>query len=167
MVEDDAGRSILGLERGTRGSAVGDFDGDGAPDLVLSYIDARAGLGINHLDETRQNARLCVRLLGPETHAPDSKAPRTPRDGNGARVIALLPPAPGQREGALLGEVRTAEGYQSSSSPWVYFGLGARDKHAGLRILWPSGQSEEIPAGAANRRLWIREGAGVIREEEL
>jgi len=153
--------SILSLQRGTRGSAVGDIDGDGRPELLISAIDDDAILGMNRLGA--ENGRLCVRLLGPLV--PTGSTPRTPRDGTGARCVLVL--GEGERQHALLAECFTAAGYQSASSPWLHFGLGKESRYSSLRITWPSGAKEELPGGSANRRLWVREGEGVIREEAL
>jgi hypothetical protein len=160
-VEARGPSSILGLQRGTRGSAVGDIDGDGRPDLLISAIDEAAILGMNRLGP--EKARLCVRLLGP---AVQTTGPfRTPRDGTGARCVLVV--GEGAEEHALLAETFTAAGYQSASSPWLHFGLGDAEAYSSLRISWPSGATEELPGGLAGRRLWLREGAGVIKEGSL
>lgn len=160
-VEPKSPSSILGLELGTRGSAVGDVDGDGRPDLLISAIDEAAILGINGLGP--ENSRICVRLLGPEEQ--EESSPRTPRDGTGARCVLVA--GEGALEHALLAESFTAAGYQSASSPWLHFGLGDRESYSSIRISWPSGATEELPGGRAGRKLWVREGEGVIREESL
>ena len=49
QVEPASARSIFAPALGSRGSAVGDFDGDGAPDLVLVRIDGPAALGMNRM----------------------------------------------------------------------------------------------------------------------
>ncbi|NUQ50112.1 MAG: VCBS repeat-containing protein, partial [Phycisphaerae bacterium] len=75
-------RSLLRAPSSSRGSAVGDFDGDGSPDLVVARIDGPPALGINRFP--RQN-RLVVRCVGParsERLEADARA-RTPVDGSG------------------------------------------------------------------------------------
>ena len=160
-VDPSGERSLLALERGTRGSAVGDIDGDGRPDLLISAIDAPAILGINN--SGLESSRLCLRLLGPSKVTKES--PRTPRDGTGARCVVVI--GEGAAERALLSESYTATGYQSASSPWLYFGMGSEEEFQSIRIQWPSGAVEELAGGPASRRLWIREGEGVIKEEPL
>ncbi len=153
--------SILGAALGARGAACGDVDGDGAPDLVVARIDGPCALAMNRLGAG--NHRLLVRCVGPKKRA--EQAPRTPRDGLGARVVLVC--GEGADEHALLAEVETAQGYQSASSPWLHFGLGASAKFREMQVFWPSGRVERIPGAAADRALVVREGEGVIESKEL
>jgi hypothetical protein len=157
--------SILAPELGARGSALGDLDGDGAPELVLARIDGPAALGMNRARGPSAQ-RLVVRCLGPERGAnlPGAAAGRTPADGTGARVVVV--PA-GAGAPTLIAEVQTAVGYASASSAWPCFALGAGAAFASLEVRWPSGRVERVPAGPGGRRLTIREGRGVIAEEPL
>ena len=157
-VEPRSEGSILALPIGARGSAVGDLDLDGRPDLVLARIDAPAALGMNGMGAA--NHRLALRLLGPERA---SGTRRTPADGMGTRAVVVV--GRGEAQHGLLGEVQTACGYQSASTAWLHFGLGSEARYESIRILWPSGAVEELPGGAADRRLTVREGAGIVREE--
>lgn len=158
--------SLLAPELGARGSAVGDFDGDGAPDLVLNRIDGPVALGMNRFPRAN---RLVVRCKGPTRNdaAPGSSAGRTSADALGARVILVPAVAPGAEELALLARVDTSIGYQSSSTPWLHFGLGEATSYTNLRVLWPSGRVEDLGPGAAGRRLTIVEGKGIVNEEAL
>jgi hypothetical protein len=159
--------SILFPAAGTRGTALGDFDGDGAPDLALARIDAPASLGMNRFKPAGH--RLAVRCLGPlRSYAnPGGKAGRTPADGMGTRVIVVPKLAAGAHEFALLGEVQTACGYQSASTSWLHFGLGDAAEYAQLRVLWPSGRVDELGPGKADQRIEIREGKGIVAQEKL
>ncbi len=158
--EPRAANSVLSPAIGARGSAIGDLDLDGAPDVVVVRIDAPAALGMNRTGAA--NARVAVRLLGPEF--PTKTAPRTPRDGHGAKAILVV--GRGTHEHALLGEVQTASGFQSASSPWLHFGLGGATRYERLIVNWPSGRTDEFPGGEAGARITVREGTGVVAREE-
>lgn len=165
-VEPGGPRSLLAPELGARGSAVGDLDGDGAPDVVLARIDGPAALGINDLGQ--DSKRLQVLLRGPA--APGEGPRRTSRSAHGALLIAVpdFPPSvPEAQQFALLGEVQTGGSFQSASSPWVHFGLGRFERLAYLEVRWPSGRSERIEGLRAGRRVVIEEGRGLVSEEEF
>jgi hypothetical protein len=154
-------RDLLWPATGSRGSALGDVDGDGAPDLLVSRIDEQVALGINRMGA--DNRRLLVRCLGPES--PSERAPRTPRDGTGASVVVFPRAAHGGEAPPLVMQAYTAVGYQSASSPWLHFGLGDADEVARIEVRWPSGRRESLGAVPANHRIVLREGEGVVSAE--
>ena len=164
QVEPGDERSILWPKSGTRGSAVGDLDGDLAPELVLARLDGPAALGMNRLGA--RSSWLEVRCAGPRG-AREGAGPHTPADGAGARVVCVTSAPEGSAAIVLVREVQTAVGYQSASAPFATFGLGAAGEYASLSVHWPSGQVSELGPGRANRRLFVREGAGLERAEDL
>ena len=97
-------------------------------------------------------ARLTVRLVD-----------ATGADAIGARAVLALKDGAGER--LAVAEVRTAEGYQSASSPWLHFGLGGAARFERIDVRWPSGASETIPGGPAGRMITVREGQGVVAEQ--
>jgi hypothetical protein len=169
---DVGAESFLSPALGSRGSAVGDVDGDGDPDVLVVRIDGPAALGINATGPGSR--RVLLRCLGPRApaDAPRTPAdgPRTPADGMGTRVV-LVPDFPAETapddEFALLAEAQTARGFQSASSPWLSFGLGRLAGYREITLLWPSGRVERLPAGPADVRLLVREGEGVVATEPL
>ncbi len=156
-------RSVLAPPSGSRGSAVGDVDGDGAPDLVIARIDAPPALGINRFPHAN---RLVVRCEGPRaTEALDRDVPlRSPTDASGARV-ELVPAGSDTRP--IVRAVATGQGFQSASASELYFGLGAQREYVELSIRWPSGRVERLGPGKAGRRITLREGRGIVKDEAL
>jgi len=161
--EPQRATSILALPTRSRGSAIGDLDGDGAPDLVVTRIDGPAGVAMNRL--APENHRLVLELRGAASYPQGYRGNRTPRDGKGARVAVVL--GTGENSFGLLREVQTAAGYQSASSSELYVGLGDHERYEMIRVFWPSGAVEMILAGPADQRLVIQEGLGVLERAEL
>jgi hypothetical protein len=59
--------------------------------------------------------------------------------------------------------VKTGSSYCSQSELPVTFGLGTAARVSGLRVTWPNGRVENLPAVDANHAVTIQEGRGVIR----
>lgn len=164
-IEPAGADSILAPELGARGSALGDLDGDGAPDLVLDRIDGPVALGRNQRRGGAANW-LVVRCQGPARgEALEGAAEgRTPVDGMGARV-RVVPRGAGAP--TLMAEVQTTVGYASASSAWPCFALGTSTGYASLEVHWPSGRVERLQGGAGGRVVTVREGRGIVAEEPL
>lgn len=127
-----------------RGLATGDFDNDGAVDLLL--IDSSGAPLLLH-NETTQAVRghwLGLVLEGTKSN----------RDGYGATVTVTLP------GGKTLVRHCHADGsYLSSSDPRVHIGLGAATTVEKVVIRWPSGTIQTLAAPGLDRYLPVREGA--------
>jgi hypothetical protein len=169
--------SILAGTLGTRSSALGDLDGDGRSDLVLTTIDGPAIVAMNRMGQAA--ARFALRLEGPvrgeELAGPS--AGRSSADALGARVL-LIPDWPATEGGGgaqaneadaigLLREVQTSGSYQACSSPWLEFGLGPCRHVRRVKIQWPSGRQEEFGPFPVGTRVTIKEGTGVLAQEPL
>jgi len=119
-----------------RGSAVGDLNRDGRPDVVTTALGAPAELWIN--DSPGDAHWLEFQLVGT----------RSNRDGIGARIMVA---AGGTVQ---YNHVSFAAGYASASAGPTHFGLGAAASAAMVEIRWPSGvvqKLQDVPAGRVIR----------------
>jgi enediyne biosynthesis protein E4 len=143
QVAADVGGDGLQVEESSRGAAFGDYDNDGAVDVLVVNMDAPPTL----LRNQSANGRwIGVRLVGVASN----------RDAIGARVTAEV----GERR--QTAEVRSGGSYVSHNDMRVRFGLGPAAGVDRLVIRWPSGRVETVPRLAANRYYVIREGEGVV-----
>jgi enediyne biosynthesis protein E4 len=127
-----------------RGMAVGDFDNDGALDVLISVNDAAPVLLRNQVG--RQNHWLGVSLRGKKSNP----------DGIGARV--------GYQAGDLKRtRVKVGGGsYLSSHDPRLVLGTGKRNKVDWLEVTWPQpgGAKERFTDLPIDRYITIVEGQG-------
>jgi hypothetical protein len=133
--------ALCGTPRIARGLACGDIDGDGALDLVVTYIAGPARVYRNVAPE--RGHWLLVRAL--ETHG---------RDALGAEITLRA----GKKKWAQL--VNPGQSYLSSHDPRAHFGLGKVKTLDEIRILWPDGSAEVFPGSAADRPVVVRQGQG-------
>jgi hypothetical protein len=130
----------LSVPRDGRGLAVGDFDGDGDPDVLVS-TNAGAPALLQNTGPPRGHW-LAVKLVGT----------RGNRDGIGARIRVTA--------GGLTrtGWIRSGGSYCSDDEHVARFGLGDLTRVDRLEIRWPSGTVEHRPGAPADQVLLIREG---------
>jgi hypothetical protein len=122
-----------------RGSAVGDFNGDGRLDVVVTAIGAPAEIWMNQSPGT--NHWLELKLEGTKSN----------RDAIGARVKVVTP------NKTQFNHVTTTCGYASSSAGPMHFGLGADASVDLVEIHWPSGQVQELKNVTPDRVLKVKE----------
>jgi hypothetical protein len=128
-----------------RGLAVGDFDNDGAPDLLITEIGGKARLLRNVAPA--KGHWLAVRAV----------IPKLKRDAYGAEVTVR---AGGKSYWRLL---NPGYSYCSSNDVRGHFGLGPSDRYDGIDVFWPDGAEETFPGGAADRPVELRQGEGTPR----
>lgn len=138
---------VFSKDLAARGMALGDFDNNGAVDVLVAVNDAAPVLLRNHIG--RSNHWLGVRLIGKKANI----------DAIGARIA--------YQAGDLRRSVYKAGGgsYASAHDPRMVLGLGQRTKVDWLEVTWPqpSGKVERITDLPLDRYITIVEGEGKWR----
>jgi enediyne biosynthesis protein E4 len=124
-----------------RGSAVGDLNGDGRLDVVVSAISAPAEIWMN--ESPANNHWVEFKLQGTKSN----------RDGIGARIKVVT------KSGAQYNHMTTSCGYASSSAGPVHFGLGSSPSADLVEIHWPSGIVQTFHDVAGDRVVMVKEPA--------
>jgi len=128
----------------SRGAAFGDFDGDGAIDVLVVNRDAPANLFRNVVANRGHWLLLSVRE-------------KSGRDALGAVVTIPV----GARK--LTRVVHSAESYCSASDPRVHVGLGDATRVGPVTVRWVGGESETFAVDGVDRVVELRRGAGTRR----
>jgi hypothetical protein len=118
---------------------MGDLDGDGRLDVVVSALGAPAEIWMNQ--SPGNNHWLEFRLEGTKSN----------RDAIGARIKVVT------KSGAQYNHVTTAVGYASSSAGPVHFGLGHDTQADVVEIHWPSGIVQNLKNVPADQIVKIKE----------
>jgi hypothetical protein len=124
-----------------RGSAIGDLNGDGRLDVVVTALSAPAEIWINQ--SPGNNHWLEFKLQGTKSN----------RDGIGASIKVVT------KSGAQYNHMTTSAGYASSSAGPVHFGLGTNASADLVEIRWPSGIVQQMREVAGDRVVVVKEPA--------
>jgi hypothetical protein len=135
-------RAFCGTPNIARGLAMGDLDGDGGLDLVVTNVADRA-LIFRNVARNRGHW-LIIRALDP----------RYQRDAYGAEVTVHA------GDHKWLRIVNPGDSFQCSSDPRVHVGLGKTDAVDSIHILWPDGLAEDFEGGRADRAITLERGKG-------
>ena len=125
-----------------RGLAVGDLNGDGALDLVLTEIGGPARVLRNVVPE--RGHWLMVRAVDPALK----------RDAIGAEIRVQAGARRWQRW------IQPGYSYLCSNDPRAHFGLGTADKIEPIEVLWPDGSLERFPCPSVDRVVEVQRGKG-------
>jgi hypothetical protein len=137
---------IFRRDLSARGLAVGDFDNDGAVDVLIAVNDAAPLLLRNRA--ARGHHWLGLKLVGSQSN----------RDAIGARVSW-------QAGDLKRGRAKVGGGsYLSSHDPRLVLGLGSRTAIDWLEVQWPEpgGKAERFTKLPIDRYITIIEGNGVV-----
>ena len=132
------------------GIAFADIDRDGDPELYVN----NGGVLLSDrfrdlfLENTTTGAHwLHLKLEGTKSN----------RSAIGARIEVELPGR------TLVQEVAAGQGFSSTNSPYLIFGLAKDTSVTGVKIRWPSGLVQALPSLAAGQAIIVTEGSDALR----
>jgi hypothetical protein len=129
------------LDSDSRSVVVGDFDRDGAEDILVASIGG-GPLRLFRNKSPNIAHRSRIELIGRTSN----------RSAIGARVIATC----GDRQ--IYRDLFPAHGFMGQSPPEIHLGLGAAERIDRLTVRWPSGLEQTFEDLPANCRITITEG---------
>ena len=136
---------VFSRDMSARGLAIGDFDNDGAVDVLISVNDAAPVL--LHNAAAKGNHWLGIKLAGRKSN----------RDAVGARITY-------QAGDMMRRRMKVGGGsYLSSHDPRIVLGIGKRTKIDWLEVKWPepSGKTERFTELPIDKYITIVEGEGI------
>jgi hypothetical protein len=152
------GGAAFTLSEVGRGAAFGDIDNDGDVDVLVANNNGQPRLLVNSVGS--RNHWLGLRLVGRRLVAAGSGREQR-RDMLGARVAIVRGDGsmPGAALEAMLWRRARSDGsYASANDPRVLVGLGQATRVARIRVIWPSGTTEEWTSVPIDRYTTLTEG---------
>lgn len=129
-----------------RGLAVGDYDNDGDPDLLINHNNGSARLLRNDVGNLSGNHWIKVRCLGPGGM---SDVPGT--------VVRIKV---GNR--TFRRDIIPSHSYASSSDPWLHFGLGEATLVDEIFVFWPDGKTDRWRDVEVDQNFEAVHGSGTV-----
>ena len=141
---DISGRNapLCGHRNVARGLVAGDFDNDGALDLLVTTIAGRARLYRNVAPN--RGHWLKVRAIDPNLN----------RDAYGAEVTVVAD------NRTFFRVLSPAESYLCSAPSVLHFGLGTADRITRIEVKWPDGWREEFDGPTSDTTVKLLRGTG-------
>lgn len=130
----------------TSGLSVGDYDGDGFSDAIIStapYAPGTLDTAVVLHNDGNDNHSVTVRLVGTSSNV----------GGVGAVVRAKV------KKTWQTKQVFAGTSFASGNSPWLTFGLG-KEKRAKFIVRWPSGLVEQFKKEKGDQLITFVEGTG-------
>ena len=127
-----------------RGLAIGDFDGDGKPDVIVAGMDGTPSL-LRNVTDTKNNW-LAIKLVG-------DPAKKTPKDAVGSTLYVTT--------GSLRQrfDITSGGGYASQNEQVARFGLGENRKIDNVEIIWANGEKQKISVDKMNIQITIKQNS--------
>jgi hypothetical protein len=132
------------------GTAFADIDRDGDADLFVN--NGGVMLSDRWRDLFLENTTTGVNWLHIRPVGSTSN-----RSAIGAKIQVQV----GDR--TLHQDVRAGQGFSSTNSPYLIFGLGQASATGPIQITWPTGEVQILPAMQANQALIVTEGESALR----
>ena len=145
---DISGITEIDFVEDGRTFALGDFDLDGRPEVVLKN---RNSPQIRYLKNVLPDLPpvISFRLTGKKSN----------RDAIGARITIET------ESGRRSQTIRCGSGFLAQHAKELFFGLGDSNGPIRATIEWPSGATQQLADIAPNHRVWLEEGSPPTRIE--